>query len=273
MFPFVILVNATGWRQSSYIVGAFTLTLAAMIWLFVRDDGPNHVDLPRPGFAAMLRVVYRGFLDIVKNKRSMPPFFGFLLVFGGLMTFTGLWGTPFLMQVHGISQSTAGSLLMLTTAGAATAAVFVGWLTDRSGKPKLMFCALASLQVIAWIIILWSIGKAGQPGVIPAIAAALVLMGASNSSFLPAFVVMRNANKPEISSMAQGLNNASGFIGAIILQALVSAVMDMGWKGDYFTEGVRLYSASTYRTGFLLSLGAVALAIVFGLMMPKDRKI
>lgn len=271
MFPFVILVGSAGWRASSTIVGTATLALAALVWLLVRDDGPNNVDMPRPGLRTILRVSLEGLWEIIRRPASLPPFFGFMMVFGGLMAFTGLWGVPFLMQVHGLSQSTSGSLLVITTAGAALAAVLVGWLTDRSGRPRMMFILLAMFQVAGWLIIIWTSWRAGLPGNVPAIVVALLLMGVSNSSFLPAFVVMRSANRPEISSLAQGLNNGSGFIGAILSQAVVSAVMDAGWQGEYFTEGVRFYSASTYRAGFFICLAAVLVAVLCGLLMPKDR--
>ncbi len=273
MFPFVILVNAIGWRTSSYVVGGLTVTLAALVWLFVRDEGPNYREgLKKPGLVSILKTSFYGLVEVLKNKGSLPPFFGFMLIFGGLMTFTGLWGVPFMMQVHGIAQSVAGSLMMLTTAGGALAAVFVGWLTDRSGRPKLMFCLLAGMQALAWLIILWTIGRPGEEISTVALCVAMVSMGVSNSSFLPAFVIMRKANRPEMSSLAQGLNNASGFIGAIAMQAAVSAIMDYGWGGGYFTEGVRFYSAAAYRGGFTACLAAVALAIVSGLLMTRDAR-
>jgi len=270
MFPFVILVNSIGWRASSYVVGGFTILLAALAWLLVRDEGPNYTELKKPGLVQILKTSFGGLVEVLRKKGSLPPFFGFMLVFGGLMTFTGLWGVPFMMQVHGIAQSAAGSLMMLTTAGGALAAVLVGWLTDRSGKPRIMFCLLAGMQAMAWLIILWTIGRPGDKAAIAALCFAMVAMGVSNSSFLPAFVVMRKANRPEVSSLAQGLNNASGFIGAIVMQAAVSAVMDYGWGGAYFTEGVRFYSAAVYKNGFMLCLAAMALAVACGLLMPKD---
>jgi len=192
-------------------------------------------------------------------------------VFGGLMVFTGLWGVPFLMQVHGISQATAGSMLVITTAGGATAAVLIGWLTDRSRRPKLLFLLLASCQAVAWLLLLVSFKVAGQPSAMALIAAAMLLMGFSNSSFLPAFVVIRKVNRQEVSSLAQGLNNASGFVGAIAMQALVSAVMDYRWEGAYFTEGVRLYSTAAYKSGFLICLAAIGIALLCGATMPKDK--
>lgn len=270
MFPFVILVGAIGWRSASYIVAAVTLTLSILIWLFVKDEGPYSSGPRKADFATTLKSIFKGTAEVFTTRGSLQPLFGFLLIFGGLMTFTGLWGIPFLMQIHGISQSAAGSLLVISTAGGATAAVFVGWLTDRSGRPKLLFTILASFQVISWIILLLSMRAVGKGYAVLMIGAALLLMGFSNSSFLPAFVVMRKCNRPELSGLAQGLNNGSGFVGAIALQGIVSAVMDYRWQGQYFTEGVRLYSQDAYRAGFLICLAAVLLAVLCGALMPRD---
>lgn len=272
MFPFVILVGAIGWRASSYTVAGATFVIAALIWIFVRDEGHHGSLRAAGGKRESLSFIFKGTWEILKSKGSLQPLIGFLLVFGGLLTFTGLWGTPFMMQVHGIPQSVAGSLMVISTAGGATAAVLVGWLTDRSGRPKLLFCISASLQIVSWLMLLYSIRIAGTGAAKVLIAAAMLLMGFSNSSFLPAFVIIRKSNRPEVSSLAQGLNNASGFVGAIGMQALVSAVMDRLWRGEYFSEGVRLYSQDAYRAGFLLCLGAIGLAIICGLLMPKDSK-
>ena len=272
MFPFVILVGAIGWRASSYAVAAITLMIAVLIWIFVRDEGPHGSLKAAGGRRESLSFMFKGTWEIFRSKGSLQPLIGFLLVFGGLLTFTGLWGTPFMMQVHGIPQSVAGSLMVISTAGGATAAVLVGWLTDRSGRPKLLFCVLASLQIVSWLILLYTMRIAGTGAAKALIAVAMLLMGFSNSSFLPAFVVIRKSNRPEVSSLAQGLNNASGFVGAIAMQALVSAVMDRLWRGEYFSEGVRLYSRNAYTAGFLICLGAIGLAVICGLLMPKDAK-
>ncbi len=272
MFPFVILVGAIGWRASSYTVAGATLLIAVLIWIFVRDEGPYGNLKAAGGRGESLGFMLKGTLEILKSKGSLQPLIGFLLIFGGLLTFTGLWGIPFMMQIHGIPQSVAGSLMVISTAGGATAAVVVGWLTDRSGKPKLLFCILASLQIVSWLLLLYTMRIAGTSTAKALIAAAMLLMGFSNSSFLPAFVVIRKSNRPEVSSLAQGLNNASGFVGAIGMQALVSAVMDRLWRGEYFSEGVRLYSQNAYAAGFLICLGAIGLAVVCGLLMPKDAK-
>lgn len=272
MFPFVILVGAIGWRASSYTVAGATLLIAALIWIFVRDEGPHCVLMKSAGGRQSLSVIFKGTWEILRTKGSLQPLIGFLLIFGGLMAFTGLWGIPFMMQVHAIPQSVAGSLMVISTAGGATAAVLVGWLTDRSGRPKLLFCILASLQAISWLILLYTMRIAGTGTAKALIAAAMLLMGFSNSSFLPAFVIIRKSNRPEVSSLAQGLNNASGFVGAIAMQALVSAVMDSLWRGEYFSRGVRLYSTGAYTVGFLICLGAIGLAVFCGLLMPKDVK-
>ena len=272
MFPFVILVGALGWRGASFTVACVTLTLSVLIWLLVKDEGPYGVGHVKADFKATLKTIFKGTAEVFTSKGSLQPFFGFLLIFGGLMTFTGLWGVPFLMQVHGIPQSVAGSLLVISTAGGATAAILVGWLTDRSGRPKLLFTILASFQAIAWIMLILSMRAVGQGYTVYMIGAAMLLMGFSNSSFLPAFVIMRRCNKPEHAGLAQGLNNGSGFVGAIVMQAIVSAVMDYKWQGAYFTEGVRLYSMDAYKVGFLICFTAICLAMVCGMLMPRDLK-
>ena len=43
MFPFVLLVGAIGWRGASYTVAWVTLTIAVLIWLLVKDEGPYGV--------------------------------------------------------------------------------------------------------------------------------------------------------------------------------------------------------------------------------------
>ena len=88
----------------------FTALAAIAVWMVVRDAPPGHPFLARtpepPG------EMLQGLLEVLRNPRLRPilalNFFNYACTF----TVQGLWGGPYLREVHGFTPIEAGNVLL-----------------------------------------------------------------------------------------------------------------------------------------------------------------
>jgi predicted MFS family arabinose efflux permease len=99
-----------GWRGVFAIVVVFTALATVAVWLVVRDAPPGHPFNQRkvesPG------ELLRGLGEVLRNPRL--PFILVLNFCNYACTFTvqGLWGGPFLREVHGLTIIQSGNVLL-----------------------------------------------------------------------------------------------------------------------------------------------------------------
>ena len=246
--PLAWLAQAAGWRGVFVGVGALSLVLGATCWLLVRDrvgagEGGRHgVDRT---------VVLTGLLNVLKNRATWPAAAVNFGLAGSFFAFAGLWATPYLTQVHGMTRAGASSHLSLYFAGFALGCLFIGGLSDRLGRRKPVVLVSAHIYALIWLVWL-----TGVP--LPAWAsyALFALMGLSTASFTLTWACAKEVNPPQLSGMSTSVTNMGGFLGGALLQPMVGWVMDLSWNGTV-VDGVRRYAAEDFRLGFAL-LVAVA---------------
>lgn len=99
-----------GWRGVFGMVVAFTAVSTVAVWLVVRDAPPGHPFNARKVESAGELV--RGLGEVLRNPRL--PFILVLNFCNYACTFTvqGLWGGPFLREVHGLTIIQSGNVLL-----------------------------------------------------------------------------------------------------------------------------------------------------------------
>jgi predicted MFS family arabinose efflux permease len=99
-----------GWRTVFAVVVGFTALASIAVWLIVRDAPEGHPFLQRKPEPP--REMLRGLGEVLRNPQL--PFILALNFCNYACTFTvqGLWGGPFLREVHGFTQVQAGNVLL-----------------------------------------------------------------------------------------------------------------------------------------------------------------
>lgn len=99
-----------GWRPVFGAVVLFTAAAAVAVWLVVRDAPPDHPFLIRK--AETPREMLAGLKEVLTNPAL--PFILALNFCNYACSFTvqGLWGGPFLREVHGLSIVESGNVLL-----------------------------------------------------------------------------------------------------------------------------------------------------------------
>ena len=109
--PLAWASQAIGWRVVFGAAVGFTALAAIAIWLVVRDAPPGHPFLARTPEST--REMLQGLMEVVRDRRLRPILALNFCNYACTFTVQGLWGGPFLREVHGLSPIEAGNVLLL----------------------------------------------------------------------------------------------------------------------------------------------------------------
>lgn len=256
--PLTTMAQVAGWRGVFVGVGVISILLALMCWWLVRDriDAPNSPAGTPPTARIDRTVILGGLWSVMANRATWPSVIVMLGICGSFFAFAGLWATPWLMQVHGLSRAAASTHLSLYFAGFAVGCFFIGQLSDRLQRRKPVIIIATHIYGALWLLILSCMS-------LPIWATYLlfILMGMVTSGFTLGWACAKEVNPPLLSGMSTSVANIGGFLGAAILQPLVGSLLDQHWNGT-FANGIRIYSHADFQWGF----SVMALAAWIGML-------
>lgn len=268
--PLARMVDALGWRESFVLIGAGTLVLGVASVLFVRDR-PETMGLaplaPSRTRAPALREVLRGIPPVMTNPRTWPPVLAGGTIFASLVTFQGLWGVPYLMEIYGMPRVEAAGKVALLAVGIVIGAPLAGliserWLERRRGP----FVAFTAVYAACWL-----------PLVVPAfrlpvsvLGPLLFVMGFASCGLVLLWACVREVNDPSRIGIIIGCSNAPVFLCFALLQWGASVVLDARWEG-VVRNGLRVYPAAAFGAAFTVCFGAALLALLMSALVTETR--
>ena len=149
--PLAWASQAIGWRVVFGAAVVFTALATIAVWLLVRDAPPGHPFLARTPEPP--RQMLQGLMEVLRNPRIKPILALNFCSYACTFTVQGLWGGPFLREVHGLSPIEAGNVLF-----AAVIAYQVGMLAfgplDRLLNTRKWIAIAGNLVIISFLAIL-----------------------------------------------------------------------------------------------------------------------
>lgn len=240
-----------GWRGVFGIVVMFTALAAIAVWLVVRDAPPGHPFLHRK--VETSGEMLRGMAEVLGNPRL--PYILTLNFCNYACTFTvqGLWGGPFLREVHGLTIIQSGNVLL-----AAVVAYQLGMLTfgplDRVLDTR-KWIAIGGTVMIA--LILGVLAVASGPPLWVAVAG-IVGMGFFSASSTMIMTHGRGIFPDRLIGRGMSTMNTCVMLGVACMQTLSGTIL-----GAFapLADGSR--SELAYRTlfGFMCAVLLVAVTI------------
>lgn len=264
--PLSAALAVMSWRSVFIDIGVFSLLLALLAWLFVRDQ-PGSAGLPSlrelDGLAAHPAHAghwYDGLLEVLRNRATWPGLWVNTGMAGSLFAFGGLWAVPYLHDVYGMERAQATAHTSILMAGFALGAFFIGTLSDRLGKRKPVMIAAATLYSLCWLP--WLFGVPMSSGVGYAL---FCLMGLGASGFTLTWSCAKEVNRHALSGMATSVVNTGGFLGTAIMQPLV------GWAIDQSAHDAPARSLADYQSGIAIMLGFALLGWIAVLFIRETN--
>ncbi|MFP4214129.1 MAG: MFS transporter [Desulfohalobiaceae bacterium] len=260
--PLRLLMDVFNWRSIMLCMALLTLGIGGVIWIFVRDR-PTHKgytehqtqtsNAPGPG---SLRQVVNAIGLVFKNRNAALLFVIPGGIVGCTLTFSGLWGVPYLTSQYGISTAQASSLTSALLVAWAVGGPIFGWFSDALGRRKPLYILGCALCLTGWGLIL----------LLPMLpfyllVAILLLTGFCSGCMVVSFAFAKESLPPGLAGTASGVVNMGVMLGPTLLQPAVGWVLDQKWQGE-MAEGVRVYSLQAYQSGFSLLLAWAALALI-----------
>ena len=108
--PLAWASQAIGWRAAFGGVVIFIALATIAVWLIVRDAPPGHPFLARTPESP--RQMLQGLVEVLSNPRLRPILAMNFCNYACVFTVQGLWGGPYLREVHGLSPIEAGNVLL-----------------------------------------------------------------------------------------------------------------------------------------------------------------
>ena len=251
--PLRLLMDFFSWRTLMLLSAVATFMIGLAVWIFVRDfpSEKGYADFgensPAPNKKSRRQLI-GGIFEVFKYKSIIPLFFVPGGIIGCLLTFCGLWGVPFLKTHYNLSTHQAAMMTSAALVAWGIGGPFFGWLSDRIGKRKSIYIAGYTAALLGCGVVFFI------PGLpLPVLMGALILTGFSSGCVILTFAFAKELVPITLAGTISGIINMGQMMGPTLMQPAVGWVLDQKWQGA-MENGVRIYSLSTYQTGFTLMI-------------------
>lgn len=255
--PLRLLVEAFGWRAVMGASAALTAALCVFIWLRVRDD-PSERGYRGHFHAAGAseRVsILRGLAQALSYRNLWLLTLVPIGYSGAVLTFAGLWGVPWLRQVHGLDSTAAAAVTSTLLVSWALGGPLLGSWSQRMGRRKPLYVSAAIVALAGWAAIIF------LPLPLWAIVAVLVPTGFASGNLIIGFAWAKESLPLRLMGTASGVCNMGPLLGGMLLQPGVGWLLDRYWQGA-LAGGARIYDAAAWQAGFTLVFVALCLSLL-----------
>ena len=247
--PLAWATQGIGWRSVFAAVIVFTALATVAVWVVVRDAPPDHPFLART--AETPRQMLQGLVEVLRNPRIKCIVALNFCNYACTFTVLGLWGGPFLREVHGLSAIEAGNVLLVTVIAYQFGILAFGPL-DRLLDTRKWIALVASLVIIA---ILATMALASRPPIWLPITAILCI-GFFSASSTMVLTHGRGIFPDRLIGRGMATVNSAVMLGVACMQTLSGVIIG---AFEPLADGAR--SETAYRALFAVLAVVLSVAV------------
>ncbi len=260
--PLRLLVESLGWRSALVASGVVVAGVAVLAWSLVRND-PAEAGFASYAPASLQQTNHLSFWTLLRGFVRVFGYRNTWLIFcaqggfvGSILSFTGLWGPPYLTTRFQVSPATAAAICSVMIVCWAAASPLCGYLSDKVGRRKPVYVAGAVAALLGWTALFYAPGLS---------LAAFVAVAAATSfacgAVIIGFAFAKESVPVRFLGTVSGAINVGNMIGPTLLQPAIGWVLDRRWSGAV-TDGVRVYTVGEFHVAFGLMIGWLVLTTV-----------
>jgi nitrate/nitrite transporter NarK len=175
-----------------------------------------------------------------------------LFAYGGYFGFVTFL-PAYLVQALHASESQAGLITSLLTAGSALSWPLAGIASDRLGLRKPIYLMSQTASVVVCVLFATVVQSSGTAGAVACALAAGVLIG---GTILP-FVMIVEMFPAAQAATAAGVTNAATFLGGMVVPVVVGRILDV---------------TGSFGAAFGVAAGVQAIALAFGVFLTETGR-
>ena len=257
--PLVVLIGGFGWRSTFVGLGWYTVVVAVVSYLLIRNS-PTEL-----GFSPVETAV----AEPVANTEPQPSVMTALLqllstrnfyllsvlsfmYYGTFMGVGALWAGPYLQDVYGLSRQGAASVLMFFPIGMTVGCPLSGYLSDKVLRSRRLVLLYGSiLHLLAYVPFIFFTDQIPSLG----LYCLFFYFGISGGFFVSCFACAKEIAHPAYSGTAIGTLNMLLAFGAAFYQYALGIIL-----GSYGRASNGSYGHDAYRMIFI----AAAVGLLIG---------
>ena len=256
--PLRMLVESFGWRPIMGVSAGLTALLSLVTWLLVRDDPVER------GYAshahgghdhAETTSILSGLAQVLSYHNIWILLLTPIGVVGAVLAFAGLWGVPYLRQVHGLDAKSAALITSTLLVAWALGGPLLGSWSQRSGKRKPLYVLTTAIALAGWLAIIL------LPLPLWLLVTLLVPVGFCSGNITIGFACAKESIPLRLTGTASGVCNMGPLLGGMLLQPAIGWMLDRHWAGQ-LANGVRVYDTAAWQAGFSLICAFIVVSLI-----------
>jgi len=258
--PLRLLVEQYGWRPVAIGSGVCVLAIGFAAWSIVANDpsdrgyasyAPAELQPARRSDHLTLAELAAGFRRIFGYRNTWLIFFAQGGFVGAVLSFTGLWGPPYLRQRFNLPLTTASAVCSVMIVCWAIASPLAGHISDRIRRRKPVYLGGAIAATIGWATMFYA------PMPLALFTGVAAVTSFACGAVVVAFAYAKESVPVRFLGTISGAVNVGNMLGPTILQPAIGRVLDARWSGE-LVNGVRVYTAGAYQAAFVLIVAWLA---------------
>ena len=253
--PLRLGVEYFGWRGTELASAAVILCIGLLAWIIVRDDPAQKgfqsyaPSILQKNDKATLSGILKGLAGVFSFRNSWL----ILVLQGGLvgpiMTFTGLWGAPFLKARFGLEPKAAAFICSIMIVCWAVASPLFGGLSDRISRRKPAYLGGALIAAAGWIVMIY-----GTSLSLTAFTVVAALTSVATGCGVLGFAYGKESVPAQYMGTITATTNMGNMLGNVLLQPGIGKLLDSHWTGT-MVKGAHVYGVEAYQAAFVLIVG------------------
>ncbi len=252
--PMTLLTDILGWRNMLIIDAMLGIIIIGLIFFFVHDQPTHSTHInsePILSWRQFLKALTQSLLNL---QNWLGGFYTSLLNLP-LMLMGALWGSLYLVQVHGLTRTQSSFVTSMIFIGTILGSPLIGWLSDKIGRrqPPMILCALLSLAVILSIMLVPSLS-------ISSLIILFFALGLFTSGQILSYPLIAESNPKALTGTSEGIASTLIMAGGIS-QPIFGFLMGLTWDHKMINN-IPFYS----HHDFLIAMSIMPITLIIGLI-------